>query len=278
VAVRARGRGGPRAGAGSGAHPARRFPQGGRGFGVVASELQPLQRRRRQHLKASRTAPHGLRGARGGMGTEAAHHRGARATSRLHPLRHQPAAIRAPRRPNLPEQMPGPARAGGAGRQFGVCRVVAGQPENASARQSGAAGGRAARCAARGCCGGVAVPAPAMQLRPYLAHRLINVGACELCIRCFAKAPRYRVGEWRTGCCDGDSPVGACPKHVLAAVHVQGAGGQGGQAGSRLLEIQTVAKDWHPSLSAKTLRPPKRRAGPRQPPPLDPAARIRSRS
>ena len=124
----------------------------------------------------------------------------------------------------------------------------------------------------------VLVPAPAMQLRPYLAHRLINVGACELCIRCFAKAPRYRVGEWRTGCCDGDSPVGACPKHVLAAVHVQGAGGQGGQAGSRLLELQTAAKDWHRSLSAKTLRPPKRRAGPRQPPPLDPAARIRSRS
>ena len=154
MAVRARGRGGPRAGAGSGAHPARRFPQGGRGFGLVALELQPLQRRRRQHFKASRTAPHGLRGARGGMGTEAAHHRGARATSLLHPLRQQPAAIRAPRRPNLPEQMPGPARTGGAGRQFGVCRVVAGQPENAPARQFGAAGGRAARCAARGCCGG----------------------------------------------------------------------------------------------------------------------------
>ena len=70
---------------------------------------------------------------------------------------------------------------------------------------------------------------------------------------CFAKAPRYKVAEWRAGCCDGDAPIGATPKHLLAAVHLQGsqAGGQEGQAGTsrtRLAQLQAAAKEWQRSL------------------------------
>ncbi len=35
---------------------------------------------------------------------------------------------------------------------------------------------------------------------------------------CFCRAPRYRTAVRRAECCDGAAPVGARPKHILAAV------------------------------------------------------------
>ena len=121
-----------------------------------------------------------------------------------------------------------------------------------------------------------------VQLRPFREHRVKRLGDFVFCLHCFGKAPRYKAAEWRASCCDGDAPIGACPKHLLSATCVgsQGLevqGGQEGQAGSRLHELRPAAKSWHSSLAAKALRPPKRRAGPRQPPHPDPVAGTRGR-
>ena len=58
---------------------------------------------------------------------------------------------------------------------------------------------------------GDVVAAMPCQLRPFRAHSLSRTAGCEFCLRCYAKAPRYRVAEWRAGCCDGDAPMGAAP-------------------------------------------------------------------
>ena len=117
-----------------------------------------------------------------------------------------------------------------------------------------------------------------LQLRPFRAHAFVCAAGCEFCIRCFARAPRFRVSEWRAGCCDGDTPVGAAPKHLLAALHLHSqAGGQVGQAGTRLSFLQTAAKEWQRSLAGKSLRPPKRRGGPGHSPQADRARRSHGR-
>ena len=115
-------------------------------------------------------------------------------------------------------------------------------------------------------------------LRPFRAHRIARTADVEFCLRCFAKAPRFRVADWRAGCCDGDVPIGSCPKHILATVYLTGLGAEVPQARQdRYQALRVAARVWQHSVAAKFLRPPKRRVGTRQPPPLDPAARIRSR-
>ena len=105
----------------------------------------------------------------------------------------------------------------------------------------------------------------AVLLRPYRAHNLSRVAGCEFCHQCFGRPPRYKASEWRASRCDGEAPVGAAPKHLLAALYVHSqAGGQEGQVGrtARFEQLVAAAKSWHHSLAGKALRPPKRRAGP----------------
>jgi hypothetical protein len=55
-------------------------------------------------------------------------------------------------------------------------------------------------------------------LRPFRSHACFKVAEVEACMMCFMRAPRYRIPAWRAECCDGRAPIGACPKHILAAI------------------------------------------------------------
>ncbi len=46
----------------------------------------------------------------------------------------------------------------------------------------------------------------------------LSAAEVEFFMACFDEAPGYRAAMWRAGCCDGAAPIGAYPKHILAAV------------------------------------------------------------
>ena len=96
------------------------------------------------------------------------------------------------------------------------------------------------------------------QLRLFRSHALVQAGTCEFCMLCFAKAPRYRVAEWRSGCCDGTAPVGGCPKRVLMAAVAPEVTWPTKYAG-RGAEIVAAGEAWRDSRAGLALQPPKRR-------------------
>ena len=97
-----------------------------------------------------------------------------------------------------------------------------------------------------------------VNLRPFRSHVCVRAGEVEFCMLCFAKAPRFRVAQWRQDCCDGAAPIGSCPKHILAAASVCSVQWPPQKAG-RGANILEAAKWWQDSHICKQLRPPKRR-------------------
>ena len=99
---------------------------------------------------------------------------------------------------------------------------------------------------------------PGIQLRAFRSHALVKAGACEFCMLCFTKAPRYRVAEWRSTCCDGAAPVGGCPKHMLMAAVTAGVAWPARYA-ERGTEIAAAGAAWRDSKAGLALQPPRRR-------------------
>ncbi len=102
----------------------------------------------------------------------------------------------------------------------------------------------------------VAVPVP-LVLRPFKSHVTAKVSEVEFFMQCCVRTPRYQAARWRAGCCDGRTPIGACPKYILAAMTTSTARWPTGR------EVQghefEAAGVFRGSLIAKALRPPKRR-------------------
>ena len=95
-------------------------------------------------------------------------------------------------------------------------------------------------------------------LRQFRSHAIVKAGSAEFCVLCFAKAPRYKVAEWRSGCCDGTAQVGGCPKRILMATVVSTVEWPARLAG-RGAEIEAAGTAWHGSRAGLALQPPKRR-------------------
>ena len=62
-----------------------------------------------------------------------------------------------------------------------------------------------------------AVPRPFV-LRPFRSHVMAKCAAVEFCMQCCTQIPRHSANRWKAGCCDGRTPIGACPRYILAAV------------------------------------------------------------
>jgi hypothetical protein len=103
----------------------------------------------------------------------------------------------------------------------------------------------------------VAVPVP-LVLRPFRSHVVAHVAEVEFCMNCCVRTPRYQPAVWRAGCCDGRTPIGACPKYILAAITTSTAKWPTGHE-IRGHELAEAARAFRCSLTAKALRPPKRR-------------------
>ena len=102
------------------------------------------------------------------------------------------------------------------------------------------------------------------RLRQFRQHHCVRAAEAEFCMICFSRAPRFKTAAWRQDCCDGAAPIGACPKHILAAVSVCTVSWPPRQAG-RGASIQAAAQAWSDSHVAKQLRPPTRRVAARAP-------------
>ena len=111
--------------------------------------------------------------------------------------------------------------------------AVAAAVEPAAA--AGPAGGAAAADQAGDADGGVGPPPVpvGLRLRPFRAHACVVVGRVEFCMRCMCKAPRFRTVAWRAECCDGDTPIGGVPKHILAVIVAGQASCSGHSAGRK---------------------------------------------
>ncbi len=96
-----------------------------------------------------------------------------------------------------------------------------------------------------------AVPVP-LVLRPFRSH------VVEFCMQCCMRTPRYQPAVRRAGCCDGRAPIGACPRYILAAITTSTAKWPTGHE-VRGHELAEAASAFRCSLTAKALRPPKRR-------------------
>ena len=97
-----------------------------------------------------------------------------------------------------------------------------------------------------------------LNLRPFRSHVCIVVAEVEFCMMCACKAPRYQVAQWRTGCCDGTTPIGAVPRHILAVVAAGRPAWPARQA-TRGHELEGAARAHNTTLQALALRRPKRR-------------------
>jgi hypothetical protein len=67
----------------------------------------------------------------------------------------------------------------------------------------------------------VAGPPPvpmSLRLRHIRAHACVVAGRVEFRMRCMCKAPRFRTVAGRSECCDGETPIGGVPKHILAVI------------------------------------------------------------
>ena len=114
--------------------------------------------------------------------------------------------------------------------------------------------------------GGAGLPPVPMglRLRPFRAHACVVAGRVEFCMRCMCKAPRFRTVAWRAECCDGDTPIGGVPKHILAVIAADRPQWPVRQAARGLLLVEAASAHGR-TVAAMALRRPKRRqAGRRQ--------------
>jgi len=95
-------------------------------------------------------------------------------------------------------------------------------------------------------------------LRQFRSHAVVKAGTIEFCMLCFVKAPRYKVAEWRSGCCDGAAPVAGCPKHVLMAAVVSAVDWPAKYA-ERGAAIQAAGEAWREGKAGLVLQPPRSR-------------------
>ena len=77
-------------------------------------------------------------------------------------------------------------------------------------------------------------------------------------MRCMSKAPRSKAATWRTECCDGDTPIGAVPEHILAAISAGGPQWPARHVARGQL-LKEAASAHGRALTAMALRRPKRR-------------------
>ena len=107
-------------------------------------------------------------------------------------------------------------------------------------------------------------PAPRLlQLRPFRSHVCVIAGGVELCMLCMSKAPRFRTPAWRAQCCDGTTPIGAVPKHMLAAIRA-GSPQWPARHVARGRELCAAAREHDRIVTAMALRRHKRRQAGRQ--------------
>jgi len=97
---------------------------------------------------------------------------------------------------------------------------------------------------------------PGAVLRQFRSHAVVKAGTTEFCMLCFVKAPRYKVAEWRSGCCDGAAPVAGCPKHVLMAAVVSAVDWPAKYA-ERGAAIQAAGEAWQEGKAGLALQPPR---------------------
>ncbi len=95
-------------------------------------------------------------------------------------------------------------------------------------------------------------------LRPFRSHVVVRAAEVEFCMACFCRAPRYHTAVWRAECCDGASPIAACPRHIPAAV-VMGSYSWLARHTDRGVELKAAAMVWQSSQVFRALRPPQRR-------------------
>jgi len=102
-------------------------------------------------------------------------------------------------------------------------------------------------------------------LRPFRSRVMAKCAAVEFCMQCCVQTPRHSANRWKAGCCDGRTPIGACPRYILAAVSLCPATWPRGHE-NRGQELVVAARALRSNLAAKALRPPKRRMprGPQQ--------------
>jgi hypothetical protein len=102
-------------------------------------------------------------------------------------------------------------------------------------------------------------PVPRMlNLRPFRSHACVTAAQVEFCMRCMSKAPRFQAAAWRTDCCDGDTPVGGVPKHILAAISAGGPKWPARHAARGQLLVEAASAHGR-AVAAMALRRPKRR-------------------
>ena len=138
-------------------------------------------------------------------------------------------------------------------RATGEAAAAAVEPVAAEAPAGGAA------AAEDGDGGGGPHPVPvSLRLRPFRDHACVVAGPVEFCMRCACKAPRIRTTEWRTSCCDGDTPIGGVPKHVLSAIAAD-CPMWPVRLAARGIQLAEAARAHVRSFAAMSLRRPKRR-------------------
>ena len=151
-------------------------------------------------------------------------------------------------------------------------RAVQGQSGEAAAAvvvaaaAAGPGGGDAAAVQAGEADGGDGPP-PVPQhlhLRPFRSHVCVVSAQVEFCIRCMSKAPRFRTAVWRTDCCDGDSPIGGVPKHILAAIAADRPQWPVRQFARGLLLVQAANAHGRAVAAMALRRPTRRQVGGRQ--------------
>ena len=154
-------------------------------------------------------------------------------------------------------QVPGgAAAAGGAAAGQGLL----GGDADAAVAAAGLAGVAAAVVPAGDADGGESPPpVPRMlNLRPFRSHACVTAAQVEFCMRCMSKAPRFQAAAWRTDCCDGDTPVGGVPKHILAAISAGGPKWPARHAARGQLLVEAASAHGR-AVAAMALRRPKRR-------------------
>ena len=103
------------------------------------------------------------------------------------------------------------------------------------------------------------VPAPRpLSLRPFRSHVCVVVAEVEFCMMCTCNPPRYQRAKWRAECCDGTTPIGAVPRHILAAV-LAGSPEWPARNAARGQALVEAASAHGMARTAMVLRRPKRR-------------------
>ena len=83
-------------------------------------------------------------------------------------------------------------------------------------------------------------------------------------MRCMCRAPRFRKVAWRAECCDGDTPIGGVPKHILAVIAADRPQWPVRQAARGLLLVEAASAHGRTVAAMALRRPTRRQTGRRQ--------------